>query len=105
MVVDGVVGRAATLPPYMSTMQTDDLMGHYLQSRVTHYINLLLGASSSAASLDAPSSHSAPPTTDDHHRHQHPRVHSMDVYANRLLGTADLPTSSSQATPTRARAN
>ncbi|ELR24179.1 uncharacterized protein ACA1_376520 [Acanthamoeba castellanii str. Neff] len=104
MVVDGVVGRAATLPPYMSTMQTDDLMGDYLQSRVAHYINLLLGTASPSTSPHAPSS-SVRATIDHHHQHHH-RAHSMDVYAvGHLLGTADQPTSSFRATPTSARAN
>jgi hypothetical protein len=104
MVVDGVVGRAATLPPFMSTMQTDDLMGDYLQSRVTHYINLLLGTASSSTSPHAPSS-SLRATIDHHHHQHHHRAHAMDVYADHLLGTADQPTSSFRATPTSARAN
>ena len=41
MVVESVLGAATTLPPYMVTMQTDDLMRDYLQSRVTHYVHLL----------------------------------------------------------------
>jgi hypothetical protein len=73
MVVDGVVGRAATLPPYMGTMQKDDLMRDYLYSRITHYIHL----------LDASTSRSSVRATIEQQEPQH--HHRPDVYPAHLL--------------------
>lgn len=73
MVVDGVVGRAATLPPYMGTMQKDDLMRDYLHSRISHYIHL----------LDASTSRSSVRATIEQQEPQH--HHRPDVYPTHLL--------------------